>query len=138
VYALANSAQALEFIDLLMTRDQPGSLAIMMEDNGRPGTCVAVDGGGDPDGVFSVSSCITRVCERTPQIAAVILASVRPAYPPDSADIDRWFDLADEFGLIGVELLEWFVVGPDFAIGMREMTGCVPAWPSPSDRRGST
>ena len=128
MYALADSAQAMDFIDLVMYRDCPGTLAILMEDTGFPGTCIAVDGGSHPDSVFTVSVNITEVCRRNPQFAGVVLASVRPEHSPDCGDIDRWFELVNDFEQIGIDLLEWFVIGPGFAVGMRAMTGCRPAW----------
>jgi len=134
VYALADSAQAMDFIDLVMYRDCPGTLAILMEDNALPGVCVAVDGGDHPDAVFSVCVCVTEVLKRNPQIAGVVLASVRPHDSPDCDDIDRWFELVHDFEQLGVELLEWFVVGPAFAVGMRAITGCVSAWETASDQ----
>ena len=130
MYALADSAEALDFIDRVMHRECPGTLAILMEDTGIPGICIAVDGGSHPDSVFTVSINISEACRRHPQFAGVVLASVRPNHRPDCDDIDRWFELVSDFEQIGVDLLEWFVVGPGFAVGMRAMTGCWPAWDS--------
>ena len=128
MYALADSAEALQFIDLLMHRGCPGTLAVLMEDTGLPGTCIAVDGGGHPDAVFTVSITVTAKCLRNPHVAGVVLASFRPTLRPDCEDIDRWFELVNDFEQIGVDLLEWFILGPGFAVGMRAMTGCRSAW----------
>ena len=66
----------------------------------------------------------------------IVVASVRPvALGADEAaavadgDIDRWFAASDIAADHGVELLEWFVVGPFGVICPRELLGERPRWP---------
>ena len=45
------------------------------------------------------------------------------------ADVNRWFEASDIAADHGVELLEWFVVGPGGVVCPREVFGEPPRWP---------
>jgi hypothetical protein len=93
--------------------------------------------------------------------ASIVVASIRPslpidaltgtaAQPPDDgglghwqwggplddglvdADIDRWLEASDIAAENGVELLEWFVVGPSGVVCPRELLGEPARWARPS------
>ena len=106
------------------------------------GRKVVVEGTAEPDDVLSVARLLAEASEREPSIHAVVLASVRTD-PVDAApiirreheacvrdDVDRWLELLDVFDGVGVELLDWFVLGHEDAASLRALTG-LPARRSP-------
>ena len=66
---------------------------------------------------------------------ATVLATVRPAQPVASgrSDLDRGLELIELFEAAGLELLDWFVIGPDGASSLREGTGLPLLWRGGAD-----
>ena len=88
--------------------------------------CFVVSGTTAPDDVLDVAALVAEVAARSPEVHAVVLATLRPARLPVRApvgrrddDVARWLVLLDLFDEVGVELLDWFVVG--------RLGGAVPA-----------
>jgi hypothetical protein len=64
-----------------------------------------------PDAIFDLAEAIGNCIHEHSEIGAVILASVRPNGSDELADAGRWLELSDHFETVGVELVEWFVIG---------------------------
>jgi hypothetical protein len=83
---------------------------------------------------------VVEVADRSPAVHAVVLATVRPAADPTAApersDLDRGLELLELFEEGGLELLDWFVIGPDGPSSLREQSGLPLLWRGAG--RGST
>ena len=64
----------------------------------------------------------------------MVVATVRPGGGPEPGDEDRWLEASDLADELGVELVEWFVIGGDRpsvaanAVCPRDLLGEVPRW----------
>jgi hypothetical protein len=81
-----------------------------------------------PDDVLEVVECLTGAAAGTDRVGAVVVASVRPgADELDPRDPDRWLEMSDISELVGIELVEWFVLGRDTWCP-RDLIGEAPRW----------
>lgn len=105
-----HSAQLL--LDELIARPQRHETVAVLLDHDRRGiSIVSVDGTVDPDAVFHVADLLTESVSSSANVGAVILASVRPDGNDELDDLDRWPELSCQLDEVGIELVEWFVVG---------------------------
>lgn len=120
---------ALALIDLA-TADPPRheTIAFLLDDDGRGGAITVVSGTVDPDAVVAVVEVLCRAAAADPRLCSLVVASVRPDSATLPGDVDRWLEasaLADTFG---IELIEWFVVGPAGAECPRDLLGEPERW----------
>lgn len=87
------------------------TLAILLDDERRGSKIVNIDGTVDPDSVLHVADLVTEMVHRVDDIGAVIIASFRPGGSDELDDVERWLTIDEQLGVVGVELLEWFVIG---------------------------
>lgn len=88
-----------ETIVLLLDRDRCGS------------AIVVVHGTSEADAVLDVAERVLDQRTRGSEVAAAIIASVRPGTGVELADADRWLELVDVAAQATVELVEWYVIG---------------------------
>lgn len=134
--AITNAADALELVAMTMSRPpRAETIAFLLDDDGFGTTVLLVNGTDRPEDVIGV---VEQVAEAgaVSGASALFVASVRPVAPsPDEAievaegDIDRWLEASELADDEGLELLEWFVVGPAGVICPRELLGEPPRWP---------
>ena len=131
-----SGADALAVVSrLAATPARPETIALLLDDGRLCRTSLVVEGTREPDDVLSVARLLAEASEREPSIHAVVLASVRTDHV-DAApiirrehegclrdDVDRWLELLDVFGGVGVDLLDWFVLGHGEAASLRALTG---------------
>jgi hypothetical protein len=129
-----SSADALEVVALVMSRPpRPETIAFVLDGNGCGTTVLVVDGTELPDSVIDVVERVAEAAELA-GAAGIVVASVRPVTAADSAavladgDVDRWCEASDIAADHGVELLEWYVVGPHGISCPRELFGEPPRW----------
>ena len=65
----------------------------------------------------TVAECMALAASRVPRLCGLVLASVRPTSAPNMpatlpGDLDRWIEANEITEAYGIELVEWFVVGP--------------------------
>jgi hypothetical protein len=121
---------------LLMALHRPlraETIVLVLDESRRGRTIVVVTGTHDPDSVIEVVECLTQGMEYP---GAIVVGSVRPEAPdaPDAApdpaacgDVDRWLEMSEIASLVGVELLEWFVIGRSVRCPRDEL-GEAPRW----------
>lgn len=130
------ATDALEVIALAMSRPpRAETIAFVLDDDGRASALYVVDGTERADALIDVVELLADAAAAGAG-AGLVLASVRPTVPIDAdpedlddADIDRWLEASDVAADRGVELLEWFVVGPTGIRCPRELFGEPPRWP---------
>lgn len=113
---------------------RPESIALLLDD-ARCGITVAVVTGTDePDDVVGAVECLARALAASDEVAAMVVASVRPTRPTDAdprcgdrSDCDRWLEMSDLCADAGLELVEWFVIGDEVSCP-RDRLGEPPRW----------
>lgn len=103
---------ALATIAMAISRPLRSETILLLLDEARRGRAiVVVSGTTEPDQVIEVVECITQGdgCEH---IGAIVVASARPdCVDEHPGDVDRWLEMSEIASLVGIELLEWFVIG---------------------------
>ena len=137
-----NDARAALAVVRLAASDPPrAETVVLFLDNAHVGRgCCIVSGTSAPDDILDVGALAAEVAGRSPNLHAVILATVRPDHGPVSSaggspddarrdgdarrhgdaparDVARWRTLLELFDEVAVELLDWFVVGPGPRVG---------------------
>lgn len=99
-------------IDSLLGLPPRGETLVILLDAERRGlSIVHVSDTREPEDVYDVTEFVVGLAAREPEVAGVILASVRPAGTDDVGDVERWLDLDERFTLAGLEVVEWYVYG---------------------------
>lgn len=120
---------ALGVISLAMSDPlQHETIVFALDDDGRGGTIVVVSDTHDPDDVAPV---VTRICRRhqgDPAVCSLVVATVRPDGGLLTDDDRRWIAAEATAEDFGIELVEWFVIGPDGVWLPRVLAGDPERW----------
>jgi hypothetical protein len=83
-----------------------------------------------PRDLSELTGSIARVCAELPWVRAVVLAYCSPGggYLPSALEQIAFLDGREQFDLIGVELLDWFVLDAGRACSLAEATDARPLW----------
>jgi hypothetical protein len=126
---------ALAIVDLAMHHPPADeTIAVVLDAERRGRTIVVVDGTTDPDAVLDVVERVAGSIAAAGRPGCVVLATIRPGRGPLDGDGDRWLEASELADAVGVELLEWFVVGGDTptvaarAWCPRDLLGEPPRW----------
>jgi hypothetical protein len=131
---ICSSFDALAVVSLAIHRPlEAETIAFFLDETSRSNTITIVSGTTEPDSVLSVAECMALAGGRLPTLCGIVLASVRPGGTPNlpstlPGDIDRWLEANEITEAHGIELIEWFVVGPAGVECPREMLGEPERW----------
>ena len=120
-------------LTLAMAIQQPlrdETVTLLLDDQRRGIAVAVVSGTYQPDDVLEVVECFTRSAAHGGRVASIIVASVRPGVADETTsatDVDRWLEMSDIAEHVGVELLEWFVIG-NAVTCPRDRLGEPPRW----------
>jgi len=112
----------------------PETIALVLDSDRRGRTIVVVDGTTTPDTVLDVVERVAESIAASGRPGCLVVASIRPGGGPEAFDDDRWLEASDIADDLGVDLLEWFVVGGDrpsvaaHAWCPRDLLGEPPRW----------
>jgi len=107
---------------------EPETLAFFLDDAGVGGLITVVSGTTEADSVLHVAEYMARAAEGVSHAACLVVATVRPAGGLLPGDAERWRQLDRITDEHGIQLLEWFVIGPDGAHCPRELAGDDERW----------
>jgi hypothetical protein len=62
------------------------------------------------------------------QLCRLVVATVRPCGATQQGDVDRWLEASAIADAHGVELIEWFVIGPAGPECPRDLLGEPERW----------
>lgn len=126
---------ALAVVDLALRRPLAAETVALVLDRDRRGrTIVVVDGTADPDSVVDVVERVAESIAATGRAGGLVVATSRPGGGPEPGDEDRWLEASEIADDLGVELVEWFVIGGDRptvaanATCPRDLLGEAPRW----------
>jgi hypothetical protein len=95
---------------------------------------VVVDGTDEPDAVLDVVERVAGSIAASGHPGCLVLATVRPGGGVLDGDDGRWLEASELADDVGVDLLEWFVIGGDRpsvaanAVCPRDLLGEAPRW----------
>jgi len=104
------------------------TIAFFLDDTSRSNTITIVSGTTEADSIIAVSECMAMAGADVPSLCGLVLATVRPSGGLLAGDIDRWLEAEAIAEANGVELIEWFVVGPTGVDCPRQVLGEPERW----------
>ena len=131
---IRSSIEALAVVAMAIHRPlEPETIGFFLDETGRSNTITVVSGTTEPDSVLTVVECLALAGARSPTLRGLVLATVRPnsGLPVPATlpgDLDRWMEAVDITDSHGIELIEWFIVGPGGVDCPREMLGEPERW----------
>jgi hypothetical protein len=126
---VADAADALALLSLAMHHPmQPEVIAFLLDDAGRGGTIVVVTDAESPDAVLGVVETMCMAAVASTDLCRLVVASVRPTGATRPGDIDRWLEASAIAEVHGVDLVEWFVIGPAGPECPRDLIGDPERW----------
>jgi hypothetical protein len=124
------TADALHLLSLAVaTPLEHETLAFLLDSNGIGGIITVVSGTEEPDAVVDVVEVMSRAGEGVERARSLVVASVRPASGVLPGDVDRWLECSAIAEECGLQLVEWFVVGPHGVECPRDLLGEPERWP---------
>lgn len=122
--------QAIDVIVTATSLDRPATVCLMVDDARWPLGCLVVDQSGPsaPVDAVEMGERLAEIIGASPEVAAAVLASIRPEQGCEPADAERLLELTMAFDAVGIELLEWFVVHPLGVVQLRAATGEPSRW----------
>lgn len=107
------------------------TIALLLDSDRRGRAIVVVSETYDADAAIEVVECLTRTVDG---LGGLVVATVRPdsaGHHPapcvGRADVDRWLEMSELAEQVGVELVEWFVIGRR-VVCPRDALGEAPRW----------
>jgi hypothetical protein len=126
---VAEAADALALFDLAMHLPmRPEIIAVLLDASGRGGTIVVVTDAHEPDAVVTVVETMSLAAQADPELCRLVVATVRPRGATQPGDVDRWLEASAIAEAHGVELVEWFVIGPAGPECPRDLLGEPERW----------
>ncbi len=136
---ILSSHDALAVVSLALHRPlEAETIAFLLDNTSRSNTITVVSGTTEPDSVLSVAECMAVAGGKSPARGGLarcglVLATVRPQTANNTTatlpgDLDRWLEANEITESHGIELIEWFVVGPTGVDCPRELLGEPERW----------
>ena len=127
---ICSSSDALAVVSLAIQRPLVAeTIAFLLDEASTSNTITIVTGTTGPDSVLSVAECMALAAGGSPSLCGVVLATVRPdAHGLLAGDIDRWLDADSITESYGIELIEWFIIGPRGVECPRDLLGEPQRW----------
>lgn len=107
---------------------QPEVIAFLLDDAGVGGTIVIVTEATASDAVLRVVETMCMAAASDTRLSRLVVATVRPTGATQPGDIDRWLEASAIAEVHGVELVEWFVIGPAGPECPRDLLGEPERW----------
>lgn len=131
---IRSSIDAIAVVSLAIHRPlEAETIAFLLDETSRSNVITVVSGTTEPDSVLSVAECMAAAGGRSHAMCGVVLATVRPNAPPNMpatlpGDLDRWVEANEITESHGIELIEWFVIGPAGVDCPRTLLGEPERW----------
>ena len=127
---ILSSLEGLRVVSLAIHRPlEAETIAFFLDDTCCSSTITIVSGTTEPDSIVSVAECMAVAASRSPSLCGVVLATVRPGTTGTlPGDLDRWLVVDAITESHGIELVEWFIIGPAGVQCPRELLGEPDRW----------
>lgn len=125
---IEDAATALMLVDALASDPRSHqTLIVLLDDEHRGFSIVNIPSTVDNDSVLYAADHMAGVAHHLDEIGAVIIASFRPGGSDELDDVERWLTIDEQLNAVGVELIEWFVIGTSVSCP-RALLGDAPRW----------
>lgn len=108
------------------------TIVLMLDECRRGHTIIRVNGTESPDALLEIVERFSETIASSGELGALVVATIRPDELVLPDDAERWSEAADLAEAIGVELVEWFVIGRRCGLEVvrcpRELVGDPPRW----------
>ncbi|MFK8026150.1 MAG: hypothetical protein AB8G26_19505 [Ilumatobacter sp.] len=91
--------------------DRHHTLLLLLDHERRGFGITHVENTVDPEAVIHIMELVAGHAALNPDLGGVIVVSFRPGGSDQLDDVERWLTMDEELGAVGVELVEWFVIG---------------------------
>lgn len=132
--AITDPDTALALVASASSRPPSAETIVVLLTRDRTGSCIViVDGTDPPDREVDAVEAIAGAADRTgasragTDVAAMIVASVRPGSGVVLDDADRWLEMSSVAEHHGLVLVEWFVCGHEVDCP-RDLLAEPPRW----------
>ncbi len=127
---ICSSIDALAVVSLAIHRPLVAeTIAFLLDGTNHSNTITIVSGTTEPDSLLSIAECMAVAGGGSPTLCGLVLATVRPATSGMlPGDIERWLEAGSITESHGIELIEWFVIGPSGVECPRESLGEPDRW----------
>lgn len=117
-----------EMVANMVVPGEAATIVITCDDDRTPRHVVMVTGTAGPADIHEVADVIERSLVDRPELAALVMVSVRTTDDHQAEDFDRLLDLTSRFDELGVELLDWWVWTTSTRVSMRSAAGLPNRW----------
>jgi hypothetical protein len=135
---IRSSSDAIAVVSMAIHRPlEAETIAFFLDECSRSNTITVVSGTTDPDSVLLIAECMGAVATRSPTLCGLVLATVRPQSPATLSahhsaqlpgDVNRWVEANEITEAHGIELIEWFIIGPGGVDCPRDVVGEPERW----------
>ena len=124
-----SAADAMAVFGTQITRPLAAETLVMFLGDDRRGTQLITVGGTDRrEQLVEIVEVMAQAAGRVPEIAGLVLATVRPGGEMVAADTDLWLEAADMAEQCGIELIDWLLVTRHGVVSPREQLGMPSRW----------
>ena len=126
---------ALAIFNMQITRSmRPDTvtLAMFLDDAWCGSTVVTITDTPDPFQIVEVAEAMAMAGAGNPDIASLVLATVRPSGGPFHDDDELWREAVEVVEQCGLTLIDWFVIGRHGTLSPRALIGAPSRWPDQS------
>ena len=110
---IRTSLEALRVVSMAIRHPlEAETIAFFLDDCSCSNTITVISGTTEPDSIVAVAECMALAARRVPSLCGVVLATVRPVDGLLPDDLERWQRIDAVTQAQGIELVEWFIVGP--------------------------
>jgi len=124
-----NAADALAVIAAATQNPlQAETIAFALDDGGYGSVITVVSNTDDPDCLVPIVEVLCDAASVDPFLSGLVVATIRPHGATEPGDIDRWLEASSVADIAGIELIEWFVIGPAGIECPRDLLGEPERW----------
>jgi len=125
---LRDPHDAVALIATVASRPVQHEVVVVLLDAARRGGPVFVVETGDDRTEVEIVLAVIELVERLPAVDALVIGSIRPGASIDDADQYHWLDAVEAAGLIGVVVVDWFVLDGTTATSLAVRSGSPSQW----------
>jgi hypothetical protein len=124
---IGSAGDALALVSLVNAHPLRAETVVIVLDSERRGNVITVV---SETRHVDVCSILERFCSAAADTSAahLVVATVRPEGATVPGDVDRWLEASALTDTFGIELLEWFIIGPAGPECPRDLIGEAERW----------
>lgn len=125
---LTGPEDALSVVFAAVSEPERHETVLLLLDHAHRGLgCIVVTGRGP---LSALTDVVEELALQEPALCGFVLATVRPGagYLPDARDERAFHDVRTRLDVLGVDLVDWFMIGQRHAASLAELTDSQLRW----------